>query len=175
VSMSRSWGSSVGGRWGQWAIDDGYPQWPVAHRTGGTGGGGDRGYWALCRRRKSTNESGRSWRRLWTEEKELRGVAQVLAMAVASWRPSSTPSDRGTCKDGQHRSGEQREGVGATRGGEGKQEVERQQQHSGGRGGVLHRRQRRQRSRACQRKKKRGGGPRGLVEIFKNLRDPSIK
>jgi hypothetical protein len=56
-------------------------------------------------------------------------------MAAASWRPSSAPGDRGTHRDGQQRSSKRREGVGATRGGEGKQEVERQQQHSSGRGG----------------------------------------
>jgi hypothetical protein len=97
------------------------------------GRGGVRGYEALCRRRKSTNESGRSWRRSWTEEMKPRGVARVLAIAVAGWRPGSAPTGRGTRRDGQQTGGKRREGVGATRGGEGKQEVVRQQQHSGGR------------------------------------------
>jgi hypothetical protein len=74
---------------------------------------------------KSTNESGRSWRRPWIEENKPIGVARVLAMAAASWRPGNAPGDRGVRRDGQHRGGERREGVVATRGGEGKQEVVR--------------------------------------------------
>jgi hypothetical protein len=87
-------------------IDGGDPRWPVAHRTGGKGGGGVRGYGALCMRRKSKNESGRSWRRSWAEEKKPRRVARVLAMAAASWRPSSAPGSRGTRRDGQQRGGD---------------------------------------------------------------------
>jgi hypothetical protein len=124
---------------------------------------------------KSTNESGRSWRRSWTEEKKPRGVARVHAMAAASWRPGSAPGDRGTRRDGQQRGGERREGVGATRGGEGKQEVVRQQQHSGGwvvfcAGGRGSRG-----AEGARGRRRKGGGPRDLFAIFENLRDPSIK
>jgi hypothetical protein len=34
-------------------------------------------------------------------KKKPRGVARVLAMAAASWRPGSAPGDRGTRRDGQ--------------------------------------------------------------------------
>jgi hypothetical protein len=48
-------------------------------------------------------------------------------------------------------------------------------QHSGGRGRcTTPTGEEAEQSRACQRKKK-GGGPRGLFELFKNLRDPFIK
>jgi hypothetical protein len=137
--------------------------------------GGVRGYGALCRRRKSTNESGRSWRRSWTEEKKPRGVARVLAMAAAGWRPGSAPSGRGTHRDSQQRGGERREGVGATRGGEGKQEVVRQQQHSGGRGVLCAGGREEQRVPEEEEEKRGGGGPKDLFAKTGKSRDSTVK
>jgi hypothetical protein len=42
VSTSRGGGSLLGGRWGQWVVEGGYPRRPLVHRKGGAGGGGDR-------------------------------------------------------------------------------------------------------------------------------------
>jgi hypothetical protein len=58
VSTSRGGGSLLGGRWGQWAIGGGYPRWPVVHRKGGAGGGGDRGFGVHTARGKEMETDG---------------------------------------------------------------------------------------------------------------------
>jgi hypothetical protein len=113
---------------------------------------------------------------------EAKRECSVRAMAAARWRRQSRRAVLGQEQSGVAREGRaRREGVraalklGATRGGEGKQEVEQQQQHSGGRGGVLRRRQRKQRSRACQRKKKERRGSEGLVCKNRKVHGPHYK
>jgi hypothetical protein len=60
VSMSRGWGSLLGGRWGQWAVDGGYPRRPVAQRKGGAGGVVIGGSGCYAGGGKSAIEPGRS-------------------------------------------------------------------------------------------------------------------
>jgi hypothetical protein len=47
VSTSRDRGNLLGGWWGQWALGGSCPRWPVVHRKGKAGGGGNQrsGVW----------------------------------------------------------------------------------------------------------------------------------
>jgi hypothetical protein len=90
---------------------------------------------------------------------EAKRERSVRATAAASCRPGSAPGCRGARRNGQQRDGERREDVGATHGGEGKQEVLRGGAAEGGTtaawaalcAGC------REEQQGCQRKKKRGG------------------
>jgi hypothetical protein len=55
VSTSRGGGSLPGGRWGQWVVEGGCPRWPVVHRKGGAGDGGDRGLGLGTRQKNQGN------------------------------------------------------------------------------------------------------------------------
>jgi hypothetical protein len=48
-------GKLARGSVGAMGTDGGYPRWSLVHQTEGMGGGGDRGYGVLCRRRKGHN------------------------------------------------------------------------------------------------------------------------
>jgi hypothetical protein len=136
VSTSRSWGSLLGGQWGQWVVDGGYPRRPVAHRRGGAGGGGDWG----SRVGDTVKEPG-EWVAgalvvLTRAKDKALWFCSELSMAAARWWPAvarvivarAKEDNRGETGPGQGESDAWRPP---------KQEVGRQRR----RGGALHRRQ----------------------------------